>query len=151
MTDKKPPYSKHKSILLVENYNEIDGFYAGDNDDARSLSIGYAQYDETDLSLKVFRHVNDQWGRQSEELPIHRVLDMCILFLRSLVEEQDKTLAQSPLSERIVPDIDGRGLKQKEIIDFCCKYKDNYLPRLEELKYLLCRINYYTILNQEKD
>lgn len=150
MTDNKPPYSKHKSILFVDKYYEIDGFYAGDGDDARSLSVGYAQYDETDTSLKVFRRVNGKWGRQSEELPIHRVLDLCILFLRSLVDEQDKSLAQSPLSERIVQDVDKRGLKQQEIIKFCRRYKENYLPRLEELRYLLNGIDYNSILYGKK-
>ena len=148
MTDNKPPYSKHKSILFVDSYNEIDGFYAGDDDDARSLSVGYAQYDETDISLKVFRRVNGKWGRQSEELPIHRVLDLCILFLRSLVDEQDKTLAQSAISKRIVEDIDERGLNQKKIIDFCQQNKEHYLLRLEELKYLLHSIDYKALLTQ---
>ncbi|WP_249650981.1 DUF6530 family protein, partial [Lysinibacillus sp. D4A3_S15] len=34
---------------------------------------------KVDTSAKVWRHTGGKWSRQSEELPLHRVLDLAIL------------------------------------------------------------------------
>ena len=76
-----PTYLKHKPILEVSDYDKIDGVYANKTD-AKALSIGIAQWNslgQTDLSAKVWRHVGEKWSRQSEELPLHRVLDLASL------------------------------------------------------------------------
>lgn len=39
--------------------------------------------DRVDISAKVWRYTGEKWSRQSEELPIHRVLDMAILVCRA--------------------------------------------------------------------
>lgn len=78
---KIPTHLKHKPILEVPNYDDIDGPYAGDSD-AKGLSIGIAQWNTagwTELSAKVWRNPGDKWSRQSEELPLHRVIDLASL------------------------------------------------------------------------
>jgi hypothetical protein len=37
-----------------------------------------------DVSAKVWRHTGGKWSRQSEELPLHRVLDLAILECRAI-------------------------------------------------------------------
>lgn len=76
-----PTHLKHKPIIKVENYSKFDGRYAGDTD-TEGLSIGIAQWNDegnTELSAKVWRHTGEKWSRQSEELPLHRVLDLASL------------------------------------------------------------------------
>lgn len=74
------PYNlKHRPIVGVDHYNEIDGPYIADETDVRSIDVGMAQWDPRDLSAKVWRYGDGKWSRQSEELPLHRVLDLAIL------------------------------------------------------------------------
>ena len=82
---KIPVTLKHKPVIVSENYENIDGKYAYDSD-AKGLSLGLAQWNDrgnVDISAKVWRHTGEKWSRQSEELPIHRVLDWAILVCRS--------------------------------------------------------------------
>jgi hypothetical protein len=83
---KVPDGLKHKPVIVVDNYAEIDGRYAADTD-AKGLSLGIAQWGDRkrypDISAKVWRHTGEKWSRQSEELPLHRVLDLAILICRS--------------------------------------------------------------------
>ena len=72
---------KHKPVIVVENYEDVDGRYAYDSD-AKGLSLGLAQWNDrgdVDISAKVWRHTGERWSRQSEELPLHRVLDLALL------------------------------------------------------------------------
>jgi len=39
---------------------------------------------KVDISAKAWRHTGEKWSRQSEELPLHRVLDLAILVTRTL-------------------------------------------------------------------
>jgi len=83
---KIPTTLKHKPVIVVENYENVDGRYAY-NSDAKGLSLGLAQWNDrgkVDISAKVWRHTGEKWSRQSEELPLHRVLDLAILICRSL-------------------------------------------------------------------
>ena len=82
---KIPVTLKHKPVIVSENYENIDGRYAYDSD-AKGLSLGLAQWNDrgnVDISAKVWRHTGEKWSRQSEQLPIHRVLDLAILVCRS--------------------------------------------------------------------
>lgn len=88
---KIPTTLKHKPVIVSENYSQVDGRYAG-NSDAKGLSLGLAQWNDRgklDISAKVWRHTGEKWSRQSEELPLHRVLDLSILICRSLVHFND--------------------------------------------------------------
>lgn len=82
---KIPTTLKHKPVIVCENYENIDGRDAY-NSDAKGLSLGLAQWNDrgkVDISAKVWRHTGEKWSRQSEELPLHRVLDLAILVCRS--------------------------------------------------------------------
>lgn len=131
--NKIPTHLEHKPIIAVDNYDKIDSKYAG-HTDAQSLSIGKAQYDQNEISLKVWRYVNKKWSRQSEELPIHRNIDLSILFLASLLTDTDAKYSQSSLREEIVnePNV-------HLITDYYDNHKEKLKPRLEELKSLLDR------------
>lgn len=83
---KIPVTLKHKPILVAEDYHAVDGPYAGETSDAKGLSIGLAQWNDrgkVDISAKVWRYTGEKWSRQSEELPLHRVLDLAILITKS--------------------------------------------------------------------
>ena len=82
---KIPTSLKHKPVIVCENYENIDGRNAYDSD-AKGLSLGLAQWNgrgKVDISAKVWRHTGNKWSRQSEELPLHRVLDLAILVART--------------------------------------------------------------------
>lgn len=81
---KIPTILKHKPVIEVENYENVDGRYAY-HSDAKGLSLGLAQWNDrgkVDISAKVWRYTGEKWSRQSEELPLHRVLDLAILVCR---------------------------------------------------------------------
>jgi hypothetical protein len=80
-----PTSLKHKPVIVSENYENVDGRYAY-NSDTKGLSLGLAQWNDrgkVDISAKVWRHTGEKWSRQSEELPLHRVLDLAILICRA--------------------------------------------------------------------
>lgn len=82
---KIPATLKHKPVIVSENYENVDGRYAY-NTDAKGLSLGLAQWNDrgkVDISAKVWRYTGEKWSRQSEELPLHRVLDLAILVCRA--------------------------------------------------------------------
>ncbi|AQS58095.1 DUF6530 family protein [Desulforamulus ferrireducens] len=82
---KIPTTLKHKPVIISDNYENVDGRYAY-NSDAKGLSLGLAQWNDrgkVDISAKVWRHTGGKWSRQSEELPLHRVLDLAILICRA--------------------------------------------------------------------
>lgn len=82
---KIPTSLKHKPVIVSENYENVDGRYAY-NSDTKGLSLGLAQWNDrgkVDISAKAWRYTGEKWSRQSEELPLHRVLDLAILICRS--------------------------------------------------------------------
>ena len=130
-----PEHLGHKPIIGVDNYDRIDGKYAN-NTDAKALSIGKSQWNTEDISAKVWRHTGEKWTRQSEELPIHRVLDLAILILSSYIREDENGRSKTTLNEVVI---------NHEEISTLQKYlNDNkeYLePRILELKNLLEKIS----------
>ena len=86
-----PTTLKHKPVIVSENYENIDGRSAY-HTDAKGLSLGLAQWNDrgkVDISAKVWRHTGEKWSRQSEELPLHRVLDLAILVCRAQLYFRD--------------------------------------------------------------
>jgi hypothetical protein len=82
---KIPTTLKHKPVIVSENYENVDGRYAY-HSDAKGLSLGLAQWNDrgkVEVSAKVWRYTGEKWSRQSEELPLHRVLDLAILVCRA--------------------------------------------------------------------
>lgn len=83
MTPSAPPTKlKHKPVALLP-YEQHDGPYVGDTD-CRYLSVGWAQYDPRSISAKALRYTGDRWSRQSEELPVHRAIDLTTLIACTL-------------------------------------------------------------------
>lgn len=106
---KIPTTLKHKPVIVSENYENVDGRYAY-NSDAKGLSLGLAQWNDrgkVDISAKVWRYTGEKWSRQSEELPLHRVLDLAILICRAELHFQEayryKDLydTQKPVIDRV--------------------------------------------------
>ena len=130
-----PEYLAHKPIFGVDNYDRIDGKFANESD-AKALSIGKSQWNSEEISAKVWRYTGEKWKRQSEELPLHRVLDLAILILSMYIEDDNSNRAKTTLNEVII--------NQSEI-DLLNEFKDNnkqYLnPRIKEMKSLLENIN----------
>lgn len=86
-----PTHLKHKPVIVAENYSNIDGRTAYKTD-AQGLSLGLAQWNDrgkVDISAKVWRHTGGKWSRQSEELPLHRVLDLAILVCEAQLHFKD--------------------------------------------------------------
>lgn len=82
---KIPTNLKHKPVIVSENYENVDG-RAAYHSEAKGLSLGLAQWNDrgkVDISAKVWRYTGEKWSRQSEELPLHRVLDLAILVCRT--------------------------------------------------------------------
>ncbi len=80
-----PTSLKHKPVIVSEDYERIDGKTAY-NSDTKGLSLGLAQWNDrgkVDISAKVWRFTGEKWSRQSEELPLHRVLDLAIMICKT--------------------------------------------------------------------
>jgi hypothetical protein len=84
-----PRHLEHKPVYAIP-YTQFDGHFANQTD-CQYLSIGISQWDEEDISLKTMRHTGDKWSRQSEELPLHRIIDSTILIAKVLLDcENDR-------------------------------------------------------------
>jgi len=109
---KLPTALKHKPVIVVEDYENIDGRYAYDTD-TKGLSLGLAQWNDrgkVDISAKVWRYTGEKWSRQSEELPLHRVLDLAILVCRA--KQHFREAYRFPdLYEKGKPQLDRIGLQ----------------------------------------
>lgn len=126
-----PIHLKHQPILVVNNYNQFDGKYAPITD-AKALSLGNAQYDAKEISVKVFRHTGNKWSRQSEELPLHRALDLTIIILASI---QNKKLSRGSVTFLNEELIDTN--KFQELLAYVKANKRYLIPRIKEIRRLL--------------
>lgn len=101
-----PTWLKHTPIISISDYDSHDGHFKHDTD-AKALSIGYAQYgDHTDISLKVWRHPDERWSAQSEELPVHRVLDLAYFYLCVISENTSRLSSLGTLKENLPLDFE---------------------------------------------
>lgn len=111
---KIPTSLKHKPVIVVENYKNVDGKYIDDpNSNAEGLSLGLAQWmdrGKIDISAKVWRYTNHKWSRQSEEIPLHRVLDMAILICSAYEFVKEKSYRYPEKYDPNHPVIDRIGL-----------------------------------------
>ena len=154
---KIPKHLKHKPVIVLENYDKIDGSYLPEETDAKGLSLGLAQWNDrgnVDISAKVWRFTGEKWSRQSEEMPLHRVLDLAILICKAKqyfsdpsykknmgtigkIELQKSVLNVSVCGENelIASDID--------LFKQCLDNEENILDeRLRLLSLLLKRLNF---------
>jgi hypothetical protein len=72
-----PEYLQHKPVFGVPFFDHDPG-REGDTD-CQHISVGWAQWDDKEISAKVFRHGEQKWSRQSEELPLARLVDLTSL------------------------------------------------------------------------
>jgi Family of unknown function (DUF6530) len=128
-----PTHLSHKPIVVANDY--LDGMNALETD-AKALSIGIAQYsgENLEISAKIFRHTGQRWSRQSEEMPIHRVLDLAILILSTLVFEKGSNMRMplSMLEERVI-DVS----EFDKISEYYNTHRDTLENRVLELKRLI--------------
>lgn len=124
-----PTTLKHKPVIIVENYGNVDGRQAY-NSDAKGLSLGLAQWNDrgkVDISAKVWRYTGEKWSRQSEEMPLHRVLDLAILVCKGKQHFQE-AYRHPKLYDETNPRIDRVGLQGDAMTVEICT--DN--PRIDE-------------------
>ena len=119
-----PTWLAHKPIIAVD-YEQRDTL-ANVNGDAKYLSLGRSTWDNNTLSAKIWRESEGRWSRQSEDIPLWRLLDLAILFTATLKEKS------SVLGEILINEADEQFLKEKII-----ENENLYRPRLEELARLL--------------
>ncbi|MDO4540641.1 MAG: DUF6530 family protein [Syntrophomonadaceae bacterium] len=137
---KIPNNLKHKPVIVVENYAQLDGREAG-NTDAQGLSLGLAQWNDrgrVDISAKVWRHTGEKWSRQSEELPLHRVLDLAILVCRSQLYFREESYRIDGLYDSEQPQIDRIGLQGDAMTVTVCT-DNEYID--EDIKLFLQGLN----------
>ncbi|WP_298392236.1 DUF6530 family protein [Flavobacterium sp.] len=128
---KVPKHLSHKPIISVNDYDKIDAQYANKSD-AKALSIGQAQYDKDEISLKIWRHTGEKWSRESEEMPLHRSIDLNILLIGALLTDVDANYAMTSFREEII-----EPSRVKEIQDYYKSHEKFLRPRLAELKSML--------------
>lgn len=122
---KIPTNLKHKPVVVSENYENVDGRNAYKSD-AKGLSLGLAQWNDrgkVDISAKVWRHTGEKWSRQSEELPLHRVLDLAILVCRTR-EYFREAYQHEKLYNESNPNIDRIGLQGDAMTVSVCTDND---------------------------
>ena len=122
---KIPTTLKHKPVIISENYENVDGRYAYKSD-AKGLSLGLAQWNDrgkVDISAKVWRHTGGKWSRQSEELPLHRVLDLGILICQSLLHFREAYRYEKLYDEK-KPEIARVGLQGDAMTVAVCQDND---------------------------
>lgn len=122
-----PTSLKHKPVIVADDYDRIDGRGAFDSD-AKGLSLGLAQWNDrgrVDISAKVWRHTGEKWSRQSEELPLHRVLDLAILTCRAQLYLQEEGYRHPRLYDPEHPQIDRVGLQGDAMTVRVCTESDH--------------------------
>lgn len=95
------PIRNHKPIIACP-YETIDQY-----GDAKFISVGRAQYgNDDDATVKIWRWAEngDRWSRQSEEIPISRVADMCLMLLSTIkrLQSNDDEHPYTYLGERMI-------------------------------------------------
>ena len=132
-----PRHLEHKPIYATP-YQRFDGIY-GSNSDAKYLSVGLAQWNNSDLSVKVMRHTGNRWTRQAEEFPLHRVFDAANFLAKVLLDIQEDTVDIKPntftnQSVGLLVKKENINKQQQEIFeDFMNENKDFIINRLDSL------------------
>jgi hypothetical protein len=156
-----PAELKHKPVIVSENYDRIDGRFSCATD-AKGLSLGLAQWNDrgkVDISAKIWRHTGEKWSRQSEEMPLHRALDLAILICRAKLYftqryyKTDADYPNFPIIERIGLQGDAMNVavcvdnnhinEDLELFDDCLHKDDEIIcERIKTLSSLLKQLEY---------
>ena len=122
-----PTNLTHKPVIVAEDYARIDGRAAYESD-AQGLSLGLAQWNDrgkVDISAKVWRHTGEKWSRQSEELALHRVLDLAILTCRAQLYHREESFKYPVFYNPDRPEIDRVGLQGDAMTVSVCTENDH--------------------------
>ncbi|MBC8019908.1 MAG: hypothetical protein H7X78_01700 [Methyloceanibacter sp.] len=85
-----PHHIAHTPVYALP-YNAHDPRQPGDSD-VQFLTVGWSQWDRDEPSAKIVRHTGNRWSRQSEEIPLARLVDLMIL-LGLVFEDSDTSLS----------------------------------------------------------
>lgn len=89
-TDQRPfPHHIAHSPVYGLPYNAHDPENEG-NSDVHWMSIGWSQWDDDEPSAKIVRHSGQRWSRQSEEIPVARLVDLTALLAKVYQGNADK-------------------------------------------------------------
>lgn len=109
---KIPTNLKHKPVIEVPDYERIDS--PNGYEPAQGLSLGLAQWNDrgrVDVSAKIWRHTGEKWSRQSEEMPLHRVIDLAILISEAKRYMMEEAYRKPGMYDPENPVIDRVGLQ----------------------------------------
>lgn len=144
---------KHKPVVTVEDYPSRDGKYAN-NTDVQYLTLGLAQwnkpYNVSDISAKVWRINNEnKISRQSEELPLHRVIDLTTFIVDYQIALKNNSQSKVLIDDSQLGEIkDVTYEESNEAIHnmfnhlFEEEFKEQLEPRLKHLSSLLKELGY---------
>lgn len=92
--DELPQHLGHKPVYAMP-YQFFDGLSNG-RSDGRYLSVGLAQWNQDDVSIKIMRHTGNRWTRQAEELPLNRAIDMTSFLAHVLANSEGDVIQMKP-------------------------------------------------------
>lgn len=104
-----PNSRNHKPVIIVDNYDKVDGRSAN-NTDVQGISLGLTSRNDGDkptISATVWSDTENKRTAHSEVIPIHRILDLSILICSSLIHFSEAYRfehlydPQNPVIERI--------------------------------------------------
>lgn len=93
-SDELPQALSHKPIYALP-YEAFDVLFRPETD-MRYFSVGIAQYNAEEVSLKIWRHSGKRWTRQSEEIPLHRLTDALTFVAKALFDAEDGNVRFPP-------------------------------------------------------
>lgn len=101
MEHKAPWWLTHKPIVTVDYTNKD-----AEAGDAKFLSIGRSTWNSEDFSAKIWRwsENGERWSRQSEEIPLWRVLDLATL-LAAVINNKESRLNEFVQDKESVKDL----------------------------------------------
>lgn len=83
---KIPASTNHKPVIVSDNYGKVDGRFASKTD-VGALSLGLTEQNEdgrVHIAAKIWRAEEEKGTSSSDEIPIHRILDLSILICSAL-------------------------------------------------------------------
>ena len=121
-----PTRLHHKSVVACD-YQEINKTLGDfDSSDPRFISVGHAQYNPNEASVKIFRWSSTRWSRQSEEVPVQRLPYMMAMLLATIYRIQHPGEAvPGDLGDIVVAPQDMESLKE-QLQHYAISLKDGF-------------------------